>query len=115
MEIEQCFQEKHGSCRDLSWFMMNCLRFLGIPARFVSGYSFNPEIGQDHELHSWVECWLPGAGWLGVDPSLGLMTDHHYIPMACSFDPTKTLPVQGIYAGSATSNMSYEVVIKEID
>ena len=94
--------------------MMHILRCCNIPARFVSGYSFNPEIKQDHKLHAWIEAWLGGAGWVSIDPSLGLLTDHFYIPVACSYDPAKTLPVQDIYAGSTVSKMTYEVDINEI-
>ncbi|MFO7825053.1 MAG: transglutaminase family protein [Cyclobacterium sp.] len=93
------FAAGRGSCRDLSWMLIEIIRHLGLAARFVSGYAFNPELDEGHELHAWVETFLPGAGWVGLDPSLGLMTDEHYIPLACSFLPQKTLPVHGTYGG----------------
>ncbi|SHN00596.1 Transglutaminase-like enzyme, putative cysteine protease [Cyclobacterium lianum] len=93
------FAAGRGSCRDLSWMLIEILRHQGLAARFVSGYAYNPELDEGHELHAWVEAFLPGAGWVGMDPSLGLMTDEHYIPLACSFRPGNTLPVHGTYGG----------------
>lgn len=108
------FNLKEGSCRDLSWMLMNVLREIGLAARFVSGYAFNPELVDGHELHAWVELFLPGAGWIGLDPSLGLLTDHHYIPLSSSFDPKNTLPVQGTFGGTASSKLEAEVWIRSI-
>lgn len=109
-----CFDRKKGSCRDLSWMMIQLLRKLDIPARFVSGYSFNPDLKVGHELHAWVEAWVPGAGWIGLDPSSGLLATDHYIPTCTSFSPENTLPVQGVYRGEAGSELSFEVEIREI-
>lgn len=95
----QTFAAGRGSCRDLSWMLIEILRHLGLASRFVSGYAFNPELDEGHELHAWVETFLPGAGWVGLDPSLGLMTDEYYIPLACSFLPKNTLPVHGTFGG----------------
>ncbi|MEQ9306128.1 MAG: transglutaminase family protein, partial [Marinoscillum sp.] len=80
MHPQQCFETKSGSCRDLSWMLIQMLRNLNIPARFISGYSYNPELGLGHELHAWVEAWLPGAGWIGLDPSAGILATDHYVP-----------------------------------
>jgi transglutaminase-like putative cysteine protease len=108
------FATKEGSCRDLSWMLMNLLRHIGLATRFVSGYAFNPELEEGHELHAWVELFLPGAGWIGLDPSLGLLADHFYIPLASSFDPMNTLPVQGTYGGTASSKLDAEVWIRAL-
>lgn len=106
------FQEKRGSCRDLALMEMEMLREIGLATRFVSGYAFNPELESGHELHAWLEVFLPGAGWVGVDPSLGLFTDHTYIPLASHPDPKRTLPVQGSYLGESTSHLSTRVDVK---
>lgn len=110
------FGEKEGSCRDLSWMMIQMLRGVGLASRFVSGYAFNPEMDEGHELHAWVEVFLPGAGWVGIDPNLGLLTDEHYIPLACSFLPSNTLPVHGTYGGKdlEMATLSTEVTIAVI-
>lgn len=108
------FSCKEGSCRDLSWMLIHMLRMQGLAARFVSGYAFNPELAEGHELHAWVEVYLPGAGWVGIDPSLGLFTDENYIPLACSSDPQNTLPVHGNYGGTASASLSTFVEIEII-
>lgn len=106
-----CFSAKAGSCRDLSWMMIEMLRDQKIPARFVSGYCHNPELEEGHELHAWVEAWVAGAGWMGLDPSSGLFTTEDYIPVAASYHPANTLPVQGTYRGKATSKLETSVKI----
>jgi hypothetical protein len=106
-----CFEKKSGSCRDLAWMMIHFCRSIGIPSRFVSGYAYNPELVIGHELHAWVECYLPGGGWVGVDPSAGLFVNDHYIPICTSFHPKNTLPIQGGYRGNATSSLEFSVDI----
>ncbi len=103
------FSNKGGSCRDLAWMQMMILRQAGLATRFVSGYAFNPNLDDGHELHAWLEVYLPGAGWIGMDPSLGLLTGHHYIPLATHPEPKQTLPVQGTFAGEATANLHTRV------
>lgn len=93
------FHKKQASCRDLAWMMMAMLRTVGIAARFVSGYAFNPDLEEGHELHAWVEAYLPGAGWIGLDPNLGLLADYHYIPLATGHHPSRTLPIHGTVGG----------------
>jgi len=101
---QETFSARRGSCRDLSWMMIHMLRAQGLAARFVSGYAFNPELDEGNELHAWVEAYLPGAGWVGIDPSLGLFADQHYIPLACSSDAQHTLPVHGNFGSDLNEN-----------
>ena len=91
---------------------MNLLGVLGLASRFVSGYAFNPELEGGHELHAWLEVFLPGAGWVGMDPSLGLLTGHSYVPLAFHPSPQKTLPVQGKYGGKSSSRLYTEVRVQ---
>lgn len=109
---EFTFGQRKGSCRDLALMQMEMLRELGLATRFVSGYAFNPDLEDGHELHAWLEVYLPGAGWVGMDPSLGLFTDHSYIPLATHPDPKRTLPVQGTFSGGNYSQLHTEVQIK---
>lgn len=109
------FNEKKGSCRDLAWMLMNILGNIGLATKFVSGYAFNPELNDGHELHAWLEVYLPGAGWVGLDPSLGLLTDHHYIPLAAHAKPALASPVQGTFTGSGDSQLVTDVQIKLIE
>ncbi len=113
LEPSICFEKKSGSCRDLAWMLINMLRSKGFACRFISGYSYVPGMKDGHELHAWLEVLLPGAGWLAMDPTLGLLVTEHHIPLAASYDPANTLPVQGSYHGSAKSEMSTEVIIRD--
>jgi hypothetical protein len=106
------FSTKKGSCRDFALMQMVMLRELGLAARFVSGYAFHPDLDVGHELHAWLEVFLPGAGWVGLDPSSGLFTDHRYIPLASHPDPARTLPVQGSFIGTSGSELQTCVEMK---
>jgi hypothetical protein len=108
---QKTFECKKGSCRDLSWMLIQMLRSIGLASKFVSGYAYNPALEEGHELHAWVEVYLPGAGWVGIDPSLGLFADENYIPLAISSVPRLTLPVVGTYGGAANSKLFTEVRI----
>lgn len=83
----ETLQYQSGSCRDFSWFLINVYRYCGIAARFVSGYhvdiNFDDEAKDKLVYHAWVEVFLPGTGWLGLDPTSGLLVNEFYIPL-CS-------------------------------
>ena len=108
------FACSEGSCRDLAWMLIHMFRMQGLAARFVSGYSYNPELEAGHELHAWVEAYLPGAGWVGMDPSLGLFTNENYIPLACSSEAENTLPIHGTYWGAIKAELNTSVEITKI-
>ena len=114
LSVSECFQKRAGSCRDLAVLLIHFIRNLGIPARFVSGYAYNPKLEIGHELHAWVEFYLPGPGWIGIDPSSGLLVNDHYVPIATSHLPENTLPIKGSYRGKAQSILDYEVHINEL-
>ncbi len=113
-DAEKIFSANSGSCKELSIMLIEMLRTVGLAARFVSGYAYSSILGEGHELHAWVEVFFPGAGWIGIDPSSGLFTDEHYIPLACSFNPDFTTPVTGSFGGKATSVLKTKVCIQEI-
>lgn len=115
IDPKACFEAKKGSCRDLSWMMINMIRNQNIPARFVSGYAFNDELGEGHELHAWIEAWVSGAGWIALDPSAGLLATNRYVPVVSSYHPSNTFPVQGSYRGSANTHLTFKVEISEIN
>lgn len=108
---EITFRQKEGSCRDLAWMQIHMLRQLGIAARFVSGYYYLDTEEPEFELHAWVEAYLPGAGWIGMDPGHGILTSFHHIPVASSAYYENTMPVTGSIRGNAESNLKNELKI----
>lgn len=110
---ESTLISKRGSCRDYSVLMIEGCKALGIAARFVSGYCYGSEL-HAHELHAWVEVYLPGGGWRGFDPTDGKPINHTYIALASSAQPELINPITGNYRGNATSVLETEVNIFEI-
>jgi transglutaminase-like putative cysteine protease len=84
-----------GSCRDTVWLEVQILRRLGFAARFVSGYLI--ELGAEvaAELHAWSEVYLPGAGWIGLDPTSGLLAAEGHIPLAAAASAAGAAPIAG--------------------
>lgn len=89
------WERKQGSCRDFAVLFMEVSRAIGIAARFVSGYQEGDKNQQNRDLHAWVEVYLPGAGWRGYDPTLGLVVSDRHIPLAASAIPNYTAAVDG--------------------
>ncbi len=104
---DETLEKTSGSCRDSSWLLIHLLRHCGFAARFVSGYLLplaseltsnrgQPDSTVDPtELHAWCEVFLPGAGWIGLDPTSGLVTDDAHVPLACAPHPAAAAPIEG--------------------
>jgi len=113
MSPNQTFKLKRGSCRDLTWMQINILRNHGIAARFVSGYFYFDMEKPIYELHAWVEVFIPGTGWLGFDPSHGMLTGNTHFSVASSAIAENTMPVSGGIRGSATSQLLTQLTIEK--
>ncbi|MBF0469799.1 MAG: transglutaminase family protein [Gammaproteobacteria bacterium] len=124
---EETLKKQSGSCRDSAWLLVQLLRHLGLAARFVSGYlvqltaDLKALDGPDGpatdftDLHAWTEVYIPGAGWIGLDPTSGLFAGEGHIPLACTPDPTSAAPVTGGYLGKeCKSEFTYHNRIERI-
>ena len=114
-----------GTCRDLALFMMEAVRALGLAARFVSGYLYDPALDQDNpqaqpggpeiqgggHTHAWVQIYLPGAGWVEYDPTNGRVGGRNLIRIAVARDPVQALPLQGTYFGATEDFLDMQVEV----
>ncbi len=102
---------RRGACRDVTVVFMEACRSVGIPARFVSGYQRGDDDEPHRDLHAWAECFLPGLGWRGYDPSHGLAVADDHIPLVAAAHPQHAAPVIGSYRGKATSREAFSIKI----
>lgn len=110
-----------GTCRDFALFMMEAVRSVGLAARFVSGYLYDPAIDGTTNgtagagaTHAWVQVYLPGAGWVEFDPTNGSYGGRNLVPIAVAREPSQALPVSGTFEGLTGDflGMTVEVAVR---
>jgi transglutaminase-like putative cysteine protease len=117
---DQVLQVASGVCQDFSHVMLGLCRAQGLAARYVSGYLYAPEngtaggSGDDVASHAWVDVFLPGEGWLALDPTHDTVQTGHYVRVAVGRDYGDVSPTRGVYRGSAQETLGVQVRVVEL-
>lgn len=112
----ETLQRREGTCRDFALLMMEAARALGLAARFVSGYVYNPTRGEGRvgggNTHAWVRIFLPGSGWVEFDPTNGIVGSSGLVRVAVARDPYQAVPLSGTWTGFPGSAAGMDVKIE---
>jgi transglutaminase-like putative cysteine protease len=111
----ETLHKRRGTCRDFAVLMIEAARSLGLAARFVSGYLYDPNkhtplVGGGN-THAWVHIFLPGSGWIEFDPTNGIVGNHGLIRVAVARDPYQAIPISGAWRGFPADNLGMKVSV----
>jgi transglutaminase-like putative cysteine protease len=116
--MREVLQVRTGVCQDFAHVMLGLCRAVKIPARYVSGYLYNGPADQlkgAQASHAWVEVYVPGHGWCGLDPTNARQPDGHYVKVAVGRDYADVSPVKGTYRGTAKRQLNVEVLVTRLE
>ncbi|MCU0382101.1 MAG: transglutaminase family protein [Chitinophagaceae bacterium] len=111
--VDEILQHRSGVCQDFAHVMLQVLRSMGIPSRYVSGYICPNKNGMRGEgaTHAWVEAWIPGHGWAGIDPTNNAWVTNAHIPLAVGRNFSDCSPVRGTFKGPARQQLTVYVSV----
>jgi len=119
---KELFQHGGGVCQDMAHAMIGVLRKAGVPARYASGYIFEPGKGEIGEhlrgasaTHAWVQAWHEGHGWMGIDPTNDKLVDWQFVRTAFGRDYFDTQPLKGVFAGLAEQELEVSVNVRIVE
>lgn len=119
--VDEVLRLRRGVCQDFAHLMISCLRSLGLPARYVSGYVMTyaapgkPRLVGADASHAWVACYLPSAGWVALDPTNAKLADQEFVTLAWGRDFTDVTPLRGVVLGAADQSLSVGVSVQPMD
>jgi transglutaminase-like putative cysteine protease len=115
--IDEALASRQGVCQDFAHILIALLRRLGVPARYVSGYLFHArgERTAEGATHAWVEAWVPGFGWVGVDPTSNVLAGERHVRVAIGRDYADVAPTRGVYKGAAAGTLAVSVHVSRDD
>ena len=116
--MREVLSSRTGVCQDFAHVMLGLCRASKIPARYVSGYLYNGPADQlkgAQASHAWVEVYIPGPGWCGLDPTNNRLADGHYVKVAVGRDYADVSPLKGTYRGTAKRHLTVDVLVSKVD
>jgi transglutaminase-like putative cysteine protease len=114
-DVDDVLELRAGVCQDFAHLFIAVARAMGVPARYVSGYIYDPRQKKDAGAsHAWGEAWVPGQGWIGYDATHPVRVTENHVRLAVGRDYSDAAPTRGIYVGSATGTMAVKVRTKQL-
>lgn len=121
LPIQETLRRRKGACRDVAVLLAEALRHNGVAARLAAGFLWEGDHDEGERraanaMHAWTEAYLPGAGWVGLDPTHGVLCDHCFIPTAVGLTPADIAPVSGAYFSDAPvdSRLSTSITVRRV-